>query len=765
MDNSYSILLLYKLYSGEHKNEQKVYELTRFSLESNIYKPGSFLNHLLTMEDNRRVLLLVFLCLISTSILCSACPENCTCIVQETFGIIQCSNGIYNSTELGLWLHSLNTSEIRFYNSSLKKIPPEICEMTSKTGLKIDLKLNDITELKDKPDCVNRIVSLKIEYNKLRKIGFEFFRNFTELVTLILSHNQLDDLHPRTFLLEDLKKLVKIDISHNRLQTVDMWIFQIPSYVEAMKRRDNSYRGHVNTSFNQIFDVENTIGFSLYNITRGPRILIDLSYNNIHSALDWVLAVGLDMKHPLTQALVLIYHSWDVTMIFFHNKFYCDCDMYKILKDAQPILRFFNQTTAESLIEIPCYKPQNLAGKLIIKVPLNDFQCGVASCTEENCKCTYTPNIERIQIQCNHGTLQHLPQIKPKATIIELDVSGNRIKDININKMYLSNVTSLDISRNEIVSISPGFLFHLKNVESLILSKNKITHFPEEIKSWKTGKLKELRLSQNPLACDCHTKWIKQWLVDLSKELNLDLQEITCQTPSWNMGKLVKDIPDSDFVCWKINWIQIVVPTASAITSIVIVSAVVVALRRYIALYLFIKFGWRFSYDYSDENRLYDVFFAFNSEDQTLVEEITEKLENNDPAYRVCLHFKEFEPGVPVAMNIVRYMQASHCTVMVVSKNFLKSDWCKYEFRMAHYDAIKEKHNRVIVVLIEDITGEDIEDDLKVYMKTNTYLKHDDAKFWPRFLMSLPKPSGRSNPLNEGNIQEYNESTALLWNR
>ena len=413
------------------------------------------------MEDNRGVLLLVFLCLISTSVLCSACPENCNCIVQETFGMIQCSNRKYNSTELGLWLHSLNTSEIRFYNSSLKKIPPEICEMTSKTGLKIDLKLNDITELEDKPDCVNRIVSLKIEYNKIRKIGFEFFRNFTELVTLILSHNQLDDLHPRTFLLEDLKELIQIDISYNRLSKVDMWILQIPSYMEAIKRRDSSYRGHVNTSFNQIVNAENTIGFSLYNITPGPQIVIDLSYNNIHSGLEWIMAGGRDIKHPLRHPLLLL-RSWDVTMNFLHNKFYCDCDMYKIVKAAQPLLPFFNHTKAEGLIEIPCYKPQNLAGKLIINVPLNDFQCSVPNCTEENCKCTYTPNIERIQIQCNHGTLQHLPQIKPKATIIELDVSGNRIKDININKRYLSNVTSLDISRNEIDSISPGFFSILK---------------------------------------------------------------------------------------------------------------------------------------------------------------------------------------------------------------------------------------------------------------------------------------------------------------
>ena len=721
-------------------------------------------SYLKAMENSKIYRFILLLYYIPVYVSSSDCPENCRCSAQETFGVIQCSNGKYNSTELGLWLHSLNTSEIRFYNSSLKKIPPEICEMTSKTGLKIDLKLNDITELKDKPYCVNRIVSLKIEYNKIRKIGFEFFRNFTELVTLILSHNQLGDLQPHTFLLEDLKKLIQIDISYNRLGKVDMWILQIPSYVEAIKQKDSSYRGHVNTSFNQIVDAENTIDFSLYNITPGPQISIDLSYNNIHSALEWVLAVVSEVKHPLRHPLLLL-RSWDVTMIFLHNKFYCDCDMYKIVKAAQPLLPFFNHTEAEGLIEIPCYKPQNLAGKLIIKVPLNDFQCSVPNCTEENCKCTYTPNIERIQIQCNHGTLQHLPQIKPKAAIIELDVSGNRIKDININKRYLSNVTSLDISRNEINRIPKEFFSNLKNVELLILCGNKITHFPVEIKSWKMGKLKQLRLSQNPLACDCHTKWIKQWLVDLSKETNLDLDDITCQTPSWNMGKLVKDIPDSEFVCWKINWIQIVVPTASAITSFVIVSAVLVALRRYIALYLFIKFGWRFSYDYSDENRLYDVFFAFNFEDQTFVEELTEKLEHNKPPYRVCLHFKEFEPGVPVATNIVRYMQASHCTVMVVSKNFLKSDWCKYEFRMAHYNAIKEKHNRVIVVLIEDITGEDIEDDLKVYMKTNTYLKHDDAKFWPRFLMSLPKPSGKSNPLNEGNIQEYNESTALLWNR
>jgi len=54
--------------------------------------------------------------------------------------------------------------------------------------------------------------------------------------------------------------------------------------------------------------------------------------------------------------------------------------------------------------------------------------------------------------------------------------------------------------------------------------------------------------------------------------------------------------------------------------------------------------------------------------------------------------------------------------------------------------ALSQRSNRVILVLLEDDLKEnDVkDDDLRLYMKTNTYLKWNDRWFWHKLKYALP---------------------------
>ncbi len=73
---------------------------------------------------------------------------------------------------------------------------------------------------------------------------------------------------------------------------------------------------------------------------------------------------------------------------------------------------------------------------------------------------------------------------------------------------------------------------------------------------------------------------------------------------------------------------------------------------------------------------------------------------------------------------------------------------------MSYTQALSQGSNRVILVLIDDgLKDQDVEDeDLKVYMKMNTYLKWSDKMFWQKLKYALPHHKSHKNVDDQENI-------------
>ena len=84
----------------------------------------------------------------------------------------------------------------------------------------------------------------------------------------------------------------------------------------------------------------------------------------------------------------------------------------------------------------------------------------------------------------------------------------------------------------------------------------------------------------------------------------------------------------------------------------------------------------------------YDAFVSYSHEDYAwVVQELRPYLEDQDPAFRLCLHDRDFMAGAAVADNICCAVKTSRRMILVLSKAFLRSHWCHLEFRQAHYKA------------------------------------------------------------------------------
>ena len=68
---------------------------------------------------------------------------------------------------------------------------------------------------------------------------------------------------------------------------------------------------------------------------------------------------------------------------------------------------------------------------------------------------------------------------------------------------------------------------------------------------------------------------------------------------------------------------------------------------------------------------------------------------------KCCIHYRDFTPGKPFTESMAESVYNSYKIIAVLSRHFLKSNYCSYELNIATYRLINKKDDSLIIIRID----------------------------------------------------------------
>ncbi|XP_033102346.1 toll-like receptor 2 [Anneissia japonica] len=103
-------------------------------------------------------------------------------------------------------------------------------------------------------------------------------------------------------------------------------------------------------------------------------------------------------------------------------------------------------------------------------------------------------------------------------------------------------------------------------------------------------------------------------------------------------------------------------------------------------------------------------------------------------------------PGNSIVDNIAQAIRCSRKTIMILTKNFLRSQWCYFELEMARIRLLENSENLFIIVLLERITTKDMPLKLQQVLRKKSYIRWPNDEpaqrlFWTKLETELRSPN------------------------
>jgi len=332
----------------------------------------------------------------------------------------------------------------------------------------------------------------------------------------------------------------------------------------------------------------------------------------------------------------------------------------------------------------------------------------------------------------------------------------------------LFDLKELYLSFNKISSIANNTFAAMRSLKILHLDHNYIMEFSVWTLSI-NSRLQEVTLSHNSWSCECrflkqYTAWLteKQDVVRDSSSIQCfynDSISLTLLASDFNVSSCSTYSPPGKVVAQSQFYVPEFVPLAVVIGScscLLLITLIVLAVyRKEVSVWFYSRYGVRLhgrAAATREEEKLFDCFISYSKKDEAFVTQIlAPELEYGNPPFRLCLHYRDLPLATGYLSDaIVEAMEASRRSILVISENFLKGEWCRYEFKSAHLEVLRtNQRHKLILIFIGKINAKDFDPDIRFWLKTSTFLQWGEKMFWEKLRYAMPDVSASRKPYPE----------------
>ncbi|GFQ64742.1 toll-like receptor 2 type-1 [Trichonephila clavata] len=333
---------------------------------------------------------------------------------------------------------------------------------------------------------------------------------------------------------------------------------------------------------------------------------------------------------------------------------------------------------------------------------------------------------------------------------------------LNDNKIFrfpsgiflnLRFLTAIEASDNLIEPWTDQIISHSRNLNAFTLRRNKITYFTKEMIE-DLNKFEFLDLFGNLLNCShCSTIHLKEWIESSNAsfaKFSSEIDNFICHEPI--------ELEGIDVSLANLDFLTIYcIPKEVDVIKVLYSSAISLLLVVLVAIFVWYRWHWSIRYmiflarsrikthkeHVTADRYTFDCFVSYCDNDTPWVRShLLPALETETHKIVCCLPDRDFVAGYSAIDNIAAAIEQSRTTLLILSNEYLNSDWCRFESEIAQHKLFEDSRNGLIVILLEPILKQRITKNLQYVIRTRTCVQWTNNAtgqklFWERLRSAL----------------------------
>lgn len=617
-----------------------------------------------------------------------------------------------------------------------------------------------------------RVKTLDASHNRITDISPMSIPNSVEL--LFINNNFIKNVHPNTFL--DKASLARVDMYANDLVNLDLNALRL-SPVPTNRSLPEVYLGgnpfHCDCTMEWLQRINNMTATRQY-----PRVM-DL--DNVMCRMTHARGMAhMPLNRAKSSDFLCTYETHCFALCHCCDFDACDCEM----TCPNNCSCYHDQTwntnvvdcSGQNALEIPHRIPMDTTEVYLDGNDFRELQNHVFI-GRKNMRVLYVNGsaVETIQNRTFNGL----------NALQTLHLEDNKISELKGYEFeHLSNLKELHLQNNVIGYIGNMTLAPLKSLEILRLDGNKLVVFPVWQLTMNT-ELIEVTLGNNQWSCRCKflqelTSWVGEnaaKVVDASdimcyntdskppQRRELDFNSTAC-SDYYSGGSVIDSMLVSDYL-------PMLIVAVCGLLLILLVLVLWFVFREPVRVWLYSRYGVRLcnfrtsGANFEERDKLYDGFVCYSPKDEEwVVQSLAAELESG---FQLCLHYRDLPQAAYLqhaAPAVLEAAEASHRVIIVLTRNFLQTEWSRFELRRALHESFKGRVYKLVILEEGPLPEAELDPELRPYLKTAHRVRWGEKRFWEKLKYAMPsvQPRGKINANYRRNINNYTIESRVVAN-